>query len=237
MDLHYPPTVFLAEDNTTPIGLNPDIARLIAKKLGVKVKFVDTKFDTIIPGLDGGRFDFTVSTMAKTEERLKVVDMIDYFKAGTSMGVSRREPAEPHRRDPVREEHRRHPGLHRPALAPSGPERADLHLQGTARDQRRDAAQHPGRPGPAALQADRRHPLRHHRARRGPRSSSRTPSPSLLRVNVGNSDMTAVGLKKGSPLTPAIQAAIQSVLETPEYKKSLKTWGLDSGAITDAKLN
>ena len=91
-DLHYPPTVFLAEDNQTPIGLNPDITRLIAKKLGVKVKFVDTKFDTIIPGLDGGRYDFTVSTMAKTDERLKVLDMIDYFKAGSSIGVTAGNP-------------------------------------------------------------------------------------------------------------------------------------------------
>src|ERR671913_215633 len=39
MDLHYPPTTFLADDNTTPIGLNPDMARLIAKKLGLKLKF------------------------------------------------------------------------------------------------------------------------------------------------------------------------------------------------------
>src|SRR5687768_232999 len=37
MDLHYPPTTFLAEDNTTPIGLNPDIARLVAKKLDLKL--------------------------------------------------------------------------------------------------------------------------------------------------------------------------------------------------------
>src|SRR5688500_7288749 len=84
MDLHYPPTTFLAEDNQTPIGLNPDVARLVAKKLGLKLKFVDTKFDTIVPGLDGGRFDFTATTMSKTEERLKVLDMIDYFKAGNS---------------------------------------------------------------------------------------------------------------------------------------------------------
>src|SRR5213595_3998887 len=51
MDLHYPPTTFLAEDNSTPIGLNPDIARLVAKKLGLKLKFENTVFDTIIPGI------------------------------------------------------------------------------------------------------------------------------------------------------------------------------------------
>ena len=38
MDLSSPPTTFLAEDNVTPIGVNPDIARLVAKKLGLKLK-------------------------------------------------------------------------------------------------------------------------------------------------------------------------------------------------------
>ena len=82
MDLHYPPTTFLADDNVTPIGLNPDMARLIAKKLGLRLKFENTSFDTIIPGLDGGRYDFTATTMSPTAERLKVLDMIDYFNGG-----------------------------------------------------------------------------------------------------------------------------------------------------------
>ena len=92
MDLHYPPTTFLAEDNTTPIGLNPDIARLVAKKLGLKLKFVNTAFDTIIPGIEGGRYDFTATTMSPTPERLKVLDMIDYFNGGVSVAVAAGNP-------------------------------------------------------------------------------------------------------------------------------------------------
>ncbi|NKE63636.1 amino acid ABC transporter substrate-binding protein, partial [Lentzea sp. PSKA42] len=38
MDLSSPPTTFLAKDNKTPIGFNPDMARLIAAKLGVKLQ-------------------------------------------------------------------------------------------------------------------------------------------------------------------------------------------------------
>ena len=199
----------------TPIGLNPDITRLIAKKLDVKVKFVDTKFDTIIPGLDGGRFDFTVSTMAKTDERLKVVDMIDYFKAGSSIGVNAGNPQKLTNETLCGKNIAVTQGstgqlLRLPALN----ERPAL--QGTAGDQRRDAAQHPGGPGPAALQADRRHPLRHHRTRVGRDSSSRTPSTMLTPpLNVGGTGLTAVALKKGSELTPAIQAAVQSILAEP----------------------
>ena len=52
MDLHYPPTTFLADDSTTPIGLNPDIARLVAKKLD-SAEVRQHSFDTIIPGIKG----------------------------------------------------------------------------------------------------------------------------------------------------------------------------------------
>lgn len=31
MDLYFPPATFLAEDNVTPIGVNTDVARLVAK--------------------------------------------------------------------------------------------------------------------------------------------------------------------------------------------------------------
>jgi polar amino acid transport system substrate-binding protein len=56
-------------------------------------------------------------------------------------------------------------------------------------------------------------------------------------INVGSSDLTSIGLKKGSALTSALQAAVQSVLNSPEYRKSLANWGLEAGAITEAKLN
>ncbi len=94
MDLHYPPTTFLADDNVTPIGLNPDIARLVAKKLGLKLKFENTAFDTIVPGLDGGRYDFTATTMSPTEERLKVLDMIDLPQHRCLGGRGSWQPAE-----------------------------------------------------------------------------------------------------------------------------------------------
>ena len=43
-DLHYPPTSFLAEDNKTPIGYNVDIAQLLGKKMGLKVKIKNVSF-------------------------------------------------------------------------------------------------------------------------------------------------------------------------------------------------
>jgi polar amino acid transport system substrate-binding protein len=54
------------------------------------------------------------------------------------------------------------------------------------------------------------------------------------RMDTRTNTNVAMGVKKGSALTPALQAAIQSVLGSPEYKEALKYWGLDESAITEA---
>lgn len=236
MDLHYPPTTFLAEDNVTPIGLNPDIARLIAKKLDLKLKFVDTKFDTIVPGLDGGRFDFTATTMSKTEERLKVLDMIDYFKAGNSVAVAAGNPLN------LTVE-----TLCGKNIAVTQGSTGQLKRLPTLNEQTCTSKGQPAinavtlpniQDALTQLHSKRIDGILYDTTSLGWAEKQQPGSFTLIgRVNVGNSDVTAVGLKKGSPLTPAMQTALQSVLETPEYKESLENWGLESGAITDAKLN
>jgi polar amino acid transport system substrate-binding protein len=236
MDLHYPPTTFLAEDNQTPIGLNPDIARLVAKKLDLKLKFVDTKFDTIIPGLDGGRFDFTATTMSKTEERLKVLDMIDYFKAGNSVAVASGNPLNLTMETLCGKniavtqgstgQLKRLPALSEQTCTSKGQPKINAVTLPNVQE------------ALTQLHSKRIDGVLYDTTSLGWAQKQQPNSFTLLgRVNVGSNDLTAVGLKKGSPLTPAFQAALQSVLQTPEYKKSLETWGLDSGAITDAKLN
>jgi polar amino acid transport system substrate-binding protein len=237
MDLHYPPTTFLADDNTTPIGLNPDIARLIAKKLGLKLNFVNTSFDTIIPGIEGGRYDFTATSMSPTPERLKVLDMIDYFNGGVSVAVAAGNPL----------------GLSNDNLcgkniAVTKGSNAQLkHLpnvsEWTCVSQGKPAIN--GITLPNVQEA-----LTQLASKRVDGVFYDTPAlvwaakqqPNAIEVLTPQVDtrtehIVTVALKKGSPLTPALQAAVQSVLDSPEYQKSLSTWGLTDGAITDAKLN
>ncbi len=236
MDLHYPPTTFLADDNVTPIGLNPDIARLVAKKLGLKLKFVDTKFDTIVPGLDGGRFDFTATTMSKTDERLKVLDMIDYFRAGTSVAAASGNPLNLTvetlcgKNIAVTQgstgQLKRLPALNEQTCTSKG----QPAINAVTLPNIQEAL--------TQLHSKRIDGILYDTTSLGWAEKQQPGSFTILgRVNVGSSDLTGVGLKKGSSLTPALQAALQSVLQTPEYKKSLQTWGLESGAVTDAKLN
>ena len=44
-------------DKDQLIGYDVEIARAVAKKLGVKAKFVETKWDGIVAGLDAKKYD------------------------------------------------------------------------------------------------------------------------------------------------------------------------------------
>ena len=50
-------------------GFEVDLARDIAKKMGIKVKFVPTKFNSLVAGLDTNKFDVVINNMAENKER------------------------------------------------------------------------------------------------------------------------------------------------------------------------
>jgi polar amino acid transport system substrate-binding protein len=237
MDLHYPPTTFLADDNSTPIGLNPDVARLVAKKLGLKLKFENTGFDTIVPGIDGGRYDFTITTMSPTPERLKVLDMIDYFKAGTSVAVSAGNPLK-----------LTNETLCGKNIAVTAGSTGQLKRLPALSDQTCTSKGQPAinavtlpnvQDSLTQLASKRVDGILYDTTSLAWAAKQQPGAFTILtpQVNTGSTDLTSVGLKKGSPLTPALQKAVQDVLDSPEYQKSLSNWSLESGAITTAKLN
>jgi len=86
-NIEYPPFEMYAEDNTTVLGLDRDVADGLEKQLGVTLEFQNAAFDALIPGLVSGRYDMAMSAMTDTEEREKQVDFVDYVKAGGGIMV------------------------------------------------------------------------------------------------------------------------------------------------------
>ena len=86
-DATYAPNEFVASDGTTVTGWDPELAQALASVLGLKVKLVNATFATIIPGIQSGKYDFSMSSFTDTKERQKVVDFVTYFTAGTSFYV------------------------------------------------------------------------------------------------------------------------------------------------------
>jgi polar amino acid transport system substrate-binding protein len=89
----YPPMELFATDGKTPIGFDPALARAIARKLGVKVTITDEEFNSQIPGVLSGRYDFVISSMSDTPEREGQITFVDYVRAGAGLLVKKGDPA------------------------------------------------------------------------------------------------------------------------------------------------
>ena len=64
-------------------GLEPDLARLLAKAMNVEVKFVTKPFNELLPALQTGEVDMVISGMTITPERNRKVAFIGpYFISG-----------------------------------------------------------------------------------------------------------------------------------------------------------
>jgi polar amino acid transport system substrate-binding protein len=83
-EAQYAPNEFIAPDGHTVIGMDADLLTALGQVMGLKVKLVNSNFETIIPGLASGRYDLGASSFTDTKEREKTVDFVDYFQAGIS---------------------------------------------------------------------------------------------------------------------------------------------------------
>jgi polar amino acid transport system substrate-binding protein len=86
-DATYAPNEFIAANGKTVDGWDPKLGEALGKVMGLNFKFVNATFDTIIPGLQSGKYDIGMSSFTDTKEREKVVDFVTYFSAGTSFYV------------------------------------------------------------------------------------------------------------------------------------------------------
>jgi polar amino acid transport system substrate-binding protein len=84
MEAQYAPNEFLAPDGHTIIGMDADMIAAIAHVMGLKVNLINANFEAIIPGIQAGRYDLGVSSFTDTKEREKVVDFVTYYSAGIS---------------------------------------------------------------------------------------------------------------------------------------------------------
>jgi polar amino acid transport system substrate-binding protein len=83
-DASYAPNEFIGSDGHTVVGMDPDLVQALATQMGLKANVVNATFDTIIPGLQAGKYDMGASSFTDTKARQKVVTFVDYFLAGTS---------------------------------------------------------------------------------------------------------------------------------------------------------
>jgi polar amino acid transport system substrate-binding protein len=68
-EMQFPP--FDISDNGTYKGVDRDLIDAVAKELGVKVKYLDLPWTSILPGLEAKKFDLCIAPVTITKERMK----------------------------------------------------------------------------------------------------------------------------------------------------------------------
>jgi polar amino acid transport system substrate-binding protein len=91
VDASYPPNEFL-QGGTTVAGMDVDLFNAVAQKFGVTVQYQPAGFDTIITGVQGGKYDVGVSSFTINDKRKQVVNMVSYFNAGTLWATAKGNP-------------------------------------------------------------------------------------------------------------------------------------------------
>jgi polar amino acid transport system substrate-binding protein len=90
MDVSYPPMEYY--DNNNIVGIDPDVAKALADRLGVPVHIDNIGFDSLISSLQANRADVLLSGMKDTPDRRERLNMIDYFKTNLALLVAENNP-------------------------------------------------------------------------------------------------------------------------------------------------
>ena len=76
----FPPYEFLEGEDV--VGIDAEIAKLIADKLGLELVIEDVEFDSIIPGVQKGKYDIGMAGMTVTKERKEMVNFSTSYAKG-----------------------------------------------------------------------------------------------------------------------------------------------------------
>lgn len=76
----FPPYEYM--ENNTIVGIDAEIAKAIADKLGCELVIENVDFDSLIPGVQTGKYDFVAAGMTVTDERLEQVDFTQSYATG-----------------------------------------------------------------------------------------------------------------------------------------------------------
>lgn len=91
-DASYPPNEYFDTDGKTIVGMDIELLDAVLGKLGLKAKYVNGGFDSLILGVGSGKYDMSVSSFTINKERMQQVTMVSYLKAGSQWVVPKGNP-------------------------------------------------------------------------------------------------------------------------------------------------
>jgi len=231
--LNSPPLALLASDNRTRIGSDPDIARLLADSLGLKLKLVPTAWEDWPLGISAGRYDVALVNIAVTEQRKEKYDFATYRVDSLAFSVKSTSPIEAVR-GPADLAGRK-------VIVGSGTNQEKILLGWNAENEK--AGRKPALPVYLTDDASGNLYIQSGRADVffGPQSVASYKAALTGKTKVvglgPKKAFVATTTKKGNGLVVALKAALDGAIARGDYQRALTRWGEAGEAVTTSQIN
>ncbi|MEV6084011.1 ABC transporter substrate-binding protein [Streptomyces parvulus] len=231
------PLTFFATDNKTVIGVEPDIASLVADVLGLELRTNAVSWENIFVGLDSAKYDVGFSNITVTEERKEKYDFATYrednlaFEARKDSGLKVTGPEDV---------------AGRTVAVSSGTNQEKLLIEWSKENEK--AGREPVdikyyqnesdtylalRSGRIDLYLGPNPTAAHHAATTGRTEVVGTHSGAGTTLQ----GLIAATTKKDSGLVEPLAEALDHVIGNGTYAKVLERWGLSDEAVTKSEIN
>ncbi|MFC9682610.1 ABC transporter substrate-binding protein [Streptomyces sp. NPDC056948] len=231
------PLTFYATDNKTVIGVEPDLAHLVANVLGLKPHINTVSWENIFVGLDSAKYDAGLSNITVTEERKEKYDFAPYrednlgFAARKGSGLKITGPKDV---------------AGKTVAVSSGTNQEKLLVEWSA--QNKKAGREPVDIKYYQNESDTYLALQSGRIDLylGPNPTAAYHAATSGRTEVvgtysgagaGLQGLIAATTKKNSGLAKPLADAINHIIDNGTYAKVLKRWGLSDEAVTRSEIN
>ncbi|GAA2951866.1 ABC transporter substrate-binding protein [Streptomyces enissocaesilis] len=249
-DIAYPPVEF--KDKGKVVGIDPDLAAALGKQLGVEFEFENGTFDTLLTGLRSKRYDIAMSAMTDSKARQegkdpdtgkKVgegVDFVDYFIAGVSIYTPKGKTQ----------------GIEtwsdlcgKKLVVQRGTVSHDMAKSESKKCEKGGKGKKGKKISVEAFGNDLEAQTRLRSGGADAGSSDFPVAAYAVKTSGGGKDFELVGEqveaapygiavdKDNKELTEALRLALDAIIKNGEYKKIISKWGVDAGAVTEAKIN
>ncbi|MEO9330037.1 ABC transporter substrate-binding protein [Gordonia sp. B21] len=228
----YQPNEFKGPDGKI-IGYDVDLMNAVAKVLGLTPVYKESQFDTIIPSVQAGTYQVGMSSFTDTLEREKQVDFVTYYSAGVQWAQSADSDEDI---DPDNACGKRvavqtttyEDTDEIPAKSAECKAKGKKPIDKVKFDSQDEAVNALILGRVDAMSADS--PVTAYAIKRT--NGKLTPAGGVF-----DSAPYGWAVRKGSPLAPALQKAVQYLMDNGQYEEIAANWGLQEGMIDVSVIN
>ncbi len=89
----FPPVEFREPGKSEVVGVSADLLAEVAKRLNLKLEYIQGEYASLISGVEADRFDVASGGISDTEEREQKLDFVNYMYSGGAMMMLAENPA------------------------------------------------------------------------------------------------------------------------------------------------